>query len=140
MIGVINSERVWKYHTPRMVTYSGNFTSLDREIKEGDFIDSLIIDKEEIIEPRVMKVGKYVFKCNKIIVAKYSSLNRFMNLEFYYSILNRTSNYLLPTIFTPPEAHVGKKAMLFDSNFVNSFIKYDDNDMDGSIYLLYRFD
>ncbi len=130
-----------KYQSPRLVTYSGKYDSIsDVNIKAGDEIKSIILDNEEIIEPRVMKVGSKIFKCNKIIVSEHSSLYNILKLEFYYTILNKTTNYLLPTLFTVDEARVGQKALLYETNFVNAYINMDEGVDNYSIYLLYRFD
>jgi hypothetical protein len=133
--------RKCRWESPRLVTYSGKYESISNEkLSKGDEITSLLIDDCELIEPRVWKVGSKVFKCNKIIVENHSELNSFIELNMYYTILNKTTNYLLPTIFSIDEAKVGLKALLYETNFVNAYVNMDDNELDYSLYLLYRYD
>lgn len=140
MIDIMDYMRTFRFDSNRRVIYEGTYETLSMDIKEGQEIDSIIFDSEEEVDKRVIKVGKHVFKCNKIVVGQHSYTNQRIQLFLYYTTLNKVANYLLPVIFNVPESNVGKKALLYDSNFVNAYVSIDDSPLDYSIYLLYRFD
>lgn len=133
--------REYKYHSPRLAFYEGSFNEIEPDVKAGQWVDSIIIDKEEITSVGdVIKMGRNVFRVNQIMIEHISNISRTFKAQLYYTVLNYTSGYLLPTIFSAPECRVGKKALLFDRNFVNSYINYEDSEPDGTIYLLYRYE
>ncbi len=134
------SQRRCEYKNARHLIYSGTFDSCYPELKENEFYEEIILDSEEVISPTVTKVGNKVFRYSKIMVEKYSKLNKTVRLQLYYSTLNSTSGYLLPALLDARECNVGRQAFLFDTHLVNAYVSIDGSTPDGSIYLLYRFD
>lgn len=140
MTEVTSNLREFRYVNPRSIIYSGRYSKISEQLVVGEEIKSVQIDDDFIYPGRVFNVKGNAFKCNKIFVEEFNPLYKNFKLSLYYAILNRTSGYLLPYMFDTTTASLGKKCLLFDTHFVNSYISIDDCGLDYSIYLLYRYD
>lgn len=138
MTQVTNQLRYLLYKSPRLVTYSGKYNTIGEHPQTG-WIDKIQID-DELIYPRTIVANNKVFRYNKIYVESFSSFHKMIGLSLYYTLLSKTSRFLLPALFETDEASAGKKAFLYDTNFVNAYLSIDGSPLDGTIFLLYRYD